>query len=294
MKPATDDPHCNSRLAEAKSTVQELRSLLDKSSAESQRLHVELSHAEASVVARNKSVQIRQKQQQQQQGECDALVVKTDLTRAAHIDPRKQVYDGFRALLWSEQCAADAAAGPSGPAAGTADWLSSRVAAVTAATQSLHTQLNTRTEETTRLWSKLADLEVTIATESASAKQELHETREVLEVERSQLSTQLTRAQKDGSGLKRQVELLRTELSTQLQRANLDIARHRSELLEALGREELAVDARAQAISVAEQSLSALTKQKWSQGMASKELKRAVSVAARDFSQRFTLYAPVR
>merc|ERR1712107_602349 len=103
MKPATYDPQCNSRLAEAKSTVQELRSLLDKSSAESQRLHVELSHAEASVVAQNNSVQILQKkqQQQQQQRERDAFVVKTDLTRAAHIDPRKQVYDGFRALLWS-------------------------------------------------------------------------------------------------------------------------------------------------------------------------------------------------
>lgn len=135
---------------------------------------------------------------------------------------------------------------------------------------------------------KLADREAAAAAESATLAQELHEAREAHEVECARLSTQLTHAERDNSSLVSEAEMLQAEMSTHVQYVDLEIARHKNELRQAVAREEFAVDARVQAISVAEESVLALTRQKWSEGRASKELKRAVTAAAAEFSRRFT------
>lgn len=178
------------------------------------------------------------------------------------------LHDDFCTLLWSEDCSADAAAGPAidcGPS------LHSGIAAVALATRLLRAQLYERSDEATRLRSELAGVKVTTAAQLAGLRHELQEVQDAFEVERAEINAQLERAWGDRKDLVRQTELLHANMSVHIQNAE-----------QAACREKLAVDA----MTATEQSLTKLRSQRISERRASQKLKHAVSVAAAEFSRR--------
>lgn len=300
-------PCSYSSLAEAMSVAQELHLGLVRSETETHRLQVELSHTQAHVDAQKKHLKLQEEkitpascwpehdktcgkelstkrsvfstELARLKGERDALVTKADVLRELNVSDA--FHDEFNTLLWSEEC---------GPvSAGDSEQRSHPgVKTVAIVTKLLRAQLDERSEEATRLCSALADAEHA-AVASSNLRQELQEERSALELECSELSAQLECAGGDCKDLMRQTELLRTDVSTHLRNAEQEVSWHKSELSQATSREKSAVEARVQAMTVAEESLAKLTKQQASKGKASLELKRAVRAAAAEFSRRLTI-----
>merc|ERR1719240_126643 len=288
-------------LAQLQSMAQELHLRFVQSETETQRLHAELSHAEARVVAQVKQLtgattvstvaegptakgSLFSSQLARLKGECDALSAKTSLRQAADREFIDEAQNSFGALLWSEESEADAAAGPVGrPRSG--------IVAIAHVTKYLCAQLDERSEESKKLYSELADFELTAAAQAAGLRHELHEACTALEMQQTALGSQLANAEEDRQNLVRQVELLRGEMSSQLEEAEMQAGRHREELRQVASREHIALQGRLQAMTIAEESMAALTKQKLSEGRASKELKRAVTAAAAEFSKRLSSHS---
>merc|ERR1712206_61665 len=193
-----------------------------------------------------------------------------------------EAQSSFGALLWSDESGADAAAGPvRRPHSG--------IVAIAHATKYLRAKLDERSEESKMLYSELADFKLTAAAQAAGLRHELDEARAALEMQKTVLGTQVANAEEDRQNLVRQVELMRGDMSSQLEQAELQARRHKEELRQVESREHSALQGRLQAMTIAEESLAALTKQKVSEGRASKALKRAVTAAATEFSKRLSL-----
>merc|ERR1712007_169338 len=203
----------------------------------------------------------------------------TSLHQAVVRECIDEAQSSFGALLWSDESGADAAAGPVGrPHSG--------IVAIAHATKHLCAKLDERAEESKMLYSELADFKLTAAAQAAGLRHELDEARTALEMQKTVLGTQLANAEEDRQNLVRQVELMRGDMSSQLEQAELQAGRHKEELRQVESREHSALQDRLQAMTIAEESLAALTKQKVSEGRASKALKRAVTAAAAEFSQK--------
>merc|ERR1712007_231715 len=159
------------------------------------------------------------------EGGQNALVRRTGVFLDAESNLFDSLHNDFCTLLWSEDCSADAAAGP---ASDCGPRSHSGITAVALAARLLRAQLDERSDEATRLRSELAGVKLTTAAQLAGLRHELQEVQDAFEVERAEINAQLERACGDRKDLVKQTELLHANMSVYIHNAEQAACREKS------------------------------------------------------------------